>query len=129
MSEVSSEAQRGDALQSVIAGDLFSDVQMSAGVRQVLEFLEPHAVPLSEAQMRSIAYLNYLGMRNLHREYRESHTQGRKVRHPYTDFIAWIIESSRYAAHPNVFIRAIEALIPAPVRAPAEPAKREKRRS
>lgn len=94
-----------------------------------MEFMESHAVPLSESQMKAIAFLNYLGGRKIHETYRKEHTQGRKVRHPYTDFVAWIIESSRYAAHPNVFIRTIEALIPAPVRSPAEkPERREKRR-
>lgn len=94
-------------LQQVITQDLFSSQPSVADIKQVLDFMEPHAQPLSEAQIRAIAYLNHLGNRPLHEEYRKTNK-----RHPYESFIKWIMESAQTAANPNVFIRVIEALVP-----------------
>ncbi len=99
-----------DKLQSIINNDLFSGTPMVDGLKQVLQFMEPHAQPLSEPQLRAIAYLNYLGMRNLHKEYREKN----KGKHPYQDHVKWIMESAIAHADPGVFIRTIEAIIPEP---------------
>lgn len=97
-----------DKLQQVLGGELFTSSPMVDGIRQVLEFMEPHAQPLSVPQLQAIAYLNYLGMRDLHREYREAH----KGKHPYSDLIKWICDSAVMHADPGVFLRTIEALIP-----------------
>jgi hypothetical protein len=102
--------QKMPDLQSVITADLFSQTPQVADIKQVLEFMEPHAQPLSESQIRAIAYLNYLGNRPIHKEYREAN----KGRHPYEPFIKWIIESAQAAAKPSVFLDTIEALIPKP---------------
>lgn len=112
-------------LQQVINNDLFSSEQINPAIRQVLEFMEPHAQPLSEPQIRAIAYLNYLGGRELHAEYRKAN----KGKHPYQDLVKWVMQSAQAAASPNVFIKVIEALIPKPAKesAPA-PAAAGRRR-
>lgn len=97
-------------LQQVINADLFSNTPQVADIKQVLQFIEPHAQPLSETQIRAIAYLNYLGNRDLHAEYRKEN----KGKHPYEPFIKWIMESAQAHADPSVFIRVIESLIPKP---------------
>ena len=97
-----------DKLQSIINNDLFSSTPMVDGLKQVLQFMEPHAQPLSQEQLRAIAYLNYLGMRPLHEEYRKAN----KGKHPYSDHVKWIMESAIAHADPGVFIRTIEAVIP-----------------
>lgn len=97
-----------DKLQSIINNDLFSSTPMVDGLKQVLQFMEPHAQPLSQEQLRAIAYLNYLGMRELHAEYRKAN----KGKHPYSDHVKWIMESAIAHADPGVFIRTIEAVIP-----------------
>lgn len=98
-------------LQSVISADLFSSQPTVADIKQVLDFMEPHAQPLAEAQIKAIAYLNYLGNRPLHDDYRKAN----KGKHPYSDFVRWIMESAQAQASPNVFIRVIEALVPKPI--------------
>jgi hypothetical protein len=98
-------------LQSVINADLFSSTPAVADIKQVLQFMEPHAQPLSEPQIRAIVYLNWLGNRPLHKAYREAN----KGKHPYSDLVKWIMESAQCAANPNVFIRVIEALVPRPI--------------
>lgn len=107
-----SEQKKAGDLQSVITADLFASTPQVADVKQVLEFMERHAQPLSEPQIRAIAYLNHLGQRDLHKPYRDAN----KGKHPYEGFVRWIMESARAAASPNVFIRVIEALIPKPIR-------------
>lgn len=99
-----------DKLQQVIGEDLFSSTPQIADIKQVLQFFEAHAQPLSVPQLRSIAYLNYLGMRDLHKEYREAN----RGKHPYSGLIAWIVDSAISHSDPGVYIRVIEALIPAP---------------
>ncbi|MCL6528300.1 MAG: hypothetical protein K6T57_15680 [Thermaceae bacterium] len=97
-----------DKLQAVLGGELFSSTPAVDGLKQILEFMEPHAQPLSIQQLQAIAYLNWLGMRELHREYREQH----KGQHPYTALIKWICDSAVMHADPGVFLRTIEAVIP-----------------
>lgn len=99
-----------DKLQAVIGGDLFSSSPSVDGLKQVLQFMEPHAQPLSNSQLHAIAFLNYLGMRDLHEQYRKDH----KGNHPYTNLIKWIMDSAIAHADPGVFLRTIEAVIPAP---------------
>jgi hypothetical protein len=116
-----------DKLQQVIGGDLFSSTPTVDGLKQVLQFMEPHAQPLTVGQLRAIAFLNYLGMRDLHKEYRETH----KGEHPYTRLIKWIMDSAIAHADPGVFLRTIEAVIPAPqnvVYSPGQPQDTAKRR-
>lgn len=98
-------------LQSVISADLFSSQPTVADIKQVLDFMEPHAQPLAEAQIKAIAYLNHIGTRPLHEEYRKAN----KGKHPYSDFVRWIMESAQAQASPNVFIRVIESLVPKPI--------------
>ncbi len=105
-----------DRLQQVIGADLFTSTPSVDGLRQVLQFMEPHAQPLSTEQLRGIAYLNYLGMRNVHQEYRDQH----KGKHPYSDLIRWIVDSAQSHADPGVFLRTIEAVVPPPPRPMAE---------
>lgn len=97
-----------DQLQKVLSMDLFSSSPSVDGLKQVLQFMEPHAQPLSAGQLKAIAYLNWLGMRDLHKKYRDDH----KGKHPYTDLVKWIIESAINHADPGVFLRTIEAVIP-----------------
>lgn len=121
---MSETQQRPPDLQQVINNDLFSSEQINPAIRQVLEFMEPHAQPLSEPQIRSIAYLNYLGGRELHADYRKKN----KGKHPYTDLVKWVMQSAQAAASPSVFVRVIEALIPKPVKESAPAAQAGRRR-
>ncbi len=116
-----------DRLQQVIGADLFTSTPSVDGLRQVLQFMEPHAQPLSTEQLRGIAYLNYLGMRDVHKEYRDQH----KGKHPYSDLIRWIVDSAQSHADPGVFLRTIEAVIPpaprvAPESSQAPPQRRRR---
>ncbi|WP_258109621.1 hypothetical protein [Alicyclobacillus sp. SP_1] len=97
-----------DKLQQVINADLFSSTPSVDGLRQVLQFMEPHAQPLSTPQLQALAYLNYLGMRDLHAEFREKN----KGKHPYTNLVKWIMDSAISHADPGVFLRTIEAVLP-----------------
>ncbi|SDW82294.1 hypothetical protein SAMN04489725_11618 [Alicyclobacillus hesperidum] len=97
-------------MQKILGDDLFSATPQVDSIKQILQFFEAHAQPLSVAQLRAIAYLNYLGMRDLHMEYREQN----KGQHPYSGLIRWIIESAVSHSDPGVYIRVIEALIPTP---------------
>ena len=99
-----------DKLQSIINNDLFSSTPMVDGLKQVLQFMEPHAQPLSQEQLRAIAYMNFLGMRELHADFRKAN----KGKHPYSDHIKWVMESAIAHADPGVFIRTIEAVLPTP---------------
>lgn len=95
-------------MQQVISADLFSSTPNIDGLTQVLKFFEPHAQPLSGPQLRAIAYLNDLGMRDLHADYRKNN----KGKHPYTDLVKWIVDSAITHSDPGVYLRAIEAVIP-----------------
>lgn len=116
-----------DKLQKILGDDLFSSTPQVDSIKQILQFFEGHAQPLSVPQLRAIAYLNHLGMRDLHKEYRDSH----KGSHPYTGLVRWIVESAVSHSDPGVYIRVIEALIPAPqmaVQAQAESQGRKRGR-
>jgi hypothetical protein len=97
-----------DRLQQVIGADLFSSAPNIDGLTQVLRFMEGHAQPLSTPQLRAIAYLNWLGMRDIHADYRNGH----KGKHPYSDLVKWIVDSAVVHSDPGVYLRTIEAVIP-----------------
>lgn len=99
-----------DKLQKIISDDLFSSSPTVGDVTQVLRFMEPHAQPISAGQLRAIAYLNHLGMRDLHKDYRDRN----KARHPYSDLVKWIMDSAIAHSDPGVYLRTIETLLPSP---------------
>lgn len=118
-----------DQLQKIIGDDLFSSTPQVDSVKQILQFFEAHAQPLSVPQLRAIAYLNYLGMRDIHKQYRDNH----KGQHPYSGLIKWIIDSAVSHSDPGVYIRVIESLFPtpqtpAPASAPTSEGPRKKGR-
>jgi len=113
-----------DQLQKIIGQDLFTSNPSVDGLKQVLNFMEPHAQPLSTPQLQAIAYLNYLGMRELHQPYRKDN----KGKHPYTDLIKWIMDSAMSHSDPGVYLRTIEAVIPSPQNDSSPPAAAQSRR-
>ena len=113
-----------DRLQKIISDDLFSSSPSIADIPQVLRFMEPHAQPISGAQLKAIAYLNYLGMRPMHEEYRKKHNG----KHPYSDLVKWIIDSAVAHSDPGVYLRTIEALIPPDQQIQMSPAAPPKKR-
>lgn len=99
-----------DKLQSAINLDLFSSTPSVDGLKQVLEFFEKHAQPLVPLQLAANTFLNYLGMRPLHEEYRKAN----KGKHPYTDLIKAIMEGAIAISDPGVYIQVIKAVLPNP---------------
>jgi len=99
-----------DQLQKVIGGDLFASSPQVDGLKQVLQFMEKHAQPLNDLQLRAIAYLNWLGARELHAPHRKEN----KGKSPYESLVKWVVESAQLHSDPGVYLRTIEAVIPAP---------------
>lgn len=91
-------------LQEIISDDLFPTVQHVSDVKQVLEFMRPHAQPLREEQVRAILYLNQLG------ENKDLHPEG----NPYKKLIDKVISYREIIADPEFFLDTIEALVPKP---------------
>lgn len=92
-------------IQSVINDDLFPTMQHVSDVKQVLEFMENVAAPLSEEQLRALLLLESLGNnKRLHGD-----------KNPYKPIIDKLTGSyKRYVARTDVFLNTIEELIPKP---------------
>lgn len=94
-----------DKIQSVINDDLFPSVQNVADIKQVLEFMERVAAPLSEDQLRAIILLEALG----------TNTRLHGAKNPYKPIIDKIGgEFRKNVAKTEVFLRTIEELVPKP---------------
>lgn len=94
-----------DKIQKVINDDLFPNVQHVSDVKQVLEFMERVAAPLSEEQLRALLLLQAMGdNQRLHGD--------KNPYKPIIDKIAGIYK--QYVAKTGVFLDTIEELIPKP---------------
>lgn len=93
-------------LQEIISDDLFPTVQHISDVKQVLDFMRPHAQPLREEQVRAILYLRELGNN------KTMHPKG----NPYENLIKKIEEYREIIADPEIFLDTIESLVPKPPR-------------
>lgn len=91
-------------LQEIISDDLFPTVQHVSDVKQVLEFMRPHAQPLREEQVRAILFLQELGNNKL------MHPDG----NPYEKLIKKIEVYREVIADPEFFLDTIESLVPKP---------------
>lgn len=99
--------KNADKIQAVVNDDLFPSVQNISDVKQVLEFMEGVATPLSEEQIRSILLLEALGS--------NERLHGKK--NPYQSIIDSIKgQYKRSVARTEVFLKTIEELIPKPPR-------------
>jgi hypothetical protein len=93
-----------ERLQAAISDDLFPTVQHISDVKQVLEFINVVGQDLSQKQVRAILYLYELGNN------KELHPDG----NPYLNIIDKVIAHKKDVVNPDLFIEAIEALIPKP---------------
>lgn len=94
-----------DKIQSVINDDLFPNVQSVSDVKQVLEFMEDVAQPISEAQTRAIILLQALG----------DNTRLHEKTNPYKPIIEKLLKDFKKAVAPTgVYLQTIEELIPKP---------------
>jgi hypothetical protein len=92
-------------IQSVINDDLFPNVQHVSDVKQVLEFMEKVAAPLSEDQLRALLLLEALGANE------RLHAKD----NPYKSFITHLTgDYKKFVARTSVFLDTIEELIPKP---------------
>lgn len=92
-------------IQSVINDDLFPTVQNISDVKQVLEFMEDYAAPLSEDQLRALLLLETMGSNErLHGKTNPYKHLIDKLTGPY----------KRYVARTEVFLKTIEELNPKP---------------
>lgn len=81
-------------LQDIMSGDLFASSK--GEMVETLQFMEKHAVPLSQYQVAGMAYLKYLDQKN--------HTNKMQV------FSNIVTQHAKDMAKPNVFLKVIEAL-------------------
>lgn len=97
--------ENASRIQSVINDDLFPNVTHVSDVKQVLEFMENVAAPLSEDQLRALLLLEALGSnKRLHGD-----------KNPYKPVIDKLTGAyKKYVAKTNVFLDTIEELIPKP---------------
>lgn len=92
-------------IQDVINDDLFPTVQNVSDVKQVLEFMEHVAQPLSQEQIRALLLLQQLG------DNKRLHPEG----NPYKEIISKISGTYKKAVAPTrVYLETIEELIPKP---------------
>lgn len=92
-------------IQKVINDDLFPNVQHVSDVKQVLEFMEKVAAPLSEDQLRALLLLEALG----------SNTRLHGSENPYKVYIDKLTgQYKKYVARTDIFLMTIEELIPKP---------------
>lgn len=112
------EGQRNaDKIQSILSDDLFPNVQHISDVKQVLEYVENVAQPVSEEQLRAAILLETLGSdKNLHEV------------NPYAWMVERLIGSSdkggkyktgywkRAVAPTSVYLDTLQELIPKPPR-------------
>lgn len=104
--------RNADTIQSVLSDDLFPNVQHVSDVKQVLNYMENVAQPISQEQIRAAILLQTLG---------ENHRLHEK--NPYS----WIIEKligkgditgawKKAVAPTNVYLDTLQELIPKPPR-------------
>lgn len=94
-----------DKIQSVLNGHLFPEVQNVAGLKQVLEFMEPVAQPLSQRQVKALLFLEELGQN------KRLHPDG----NPYENLIKKITGVYKKAVAPvSVYLETMEQVIPKP---------------
>ena len=111
---MSAAGQRNaDMIQSVVSDDLFPQVNHVSDVKQVLEYMENVAQPVSEEQIRAAILLMHLGQNvRLHGD-----------KNPY----AWIVEKvigkdesagpwKKAVAPTSVYLDTLQELIPKPPR-------------
>jgi len=102
---MSSGYTNADRIQAVINDDLFPTVQHVSDVKQVLEFMQGVAAPLSEDQIRALILLEHLG--------NNQRLHGPK--NPYQPIIDAIKgDYKRAVALTETYLRTIEELIPKP---------------
>lgn len=105
--------QNADKIQSILSDDLFPNVQHVSDVKQVLEYMENVAQPISEEQLRAAILLEELG----------NNTALHGDKNPY----AWLIERlignkkeagiwKRAVASTSVYLDTMQELIPKPPR-------------
>lgn len=94
-----------DKIQSVINDDLFPTMHHISDVKQVLEFMENVAAPLSEDQIRALILLEHLG----------SNTRLHGSKNPYSEIAKAIKTNYKVAvARTEVYLDTIQELIPKP---------------
>lgn len=99
------DTYNADKIQKVINDDLFPNVQHVSDVKQVLEFMERVAAPLSENQLRALLLLEELG----------SNERLHGNNNPYKAIISKLTgQYKHYVARTDVFLNTIEELIPKP---------------
>jgi hypothetical protein len=92
-------------IQKVINDDLFPTMTHVSDVKQVLEFMERVAAPLSEDQLRALLLLESLG----------SNTRLHGDKNPYKPIIDKLTgQYKNFVARTSVFLDTIEELIPKP---------------
>jgi hypothetical protein len=97
--------ENADKIQSIITDDLFPNVQHVSDVKQVLEFMENVAQPISEDQLRAVILLERLG------ENKRLHSD----KNPYKTVIDKIMKEYKKAVAPTgVYLDTMEQLIPKP---------------
>lgn len=108
------EGQRNaDKIQSILSDDLFPNVQHVSDVKQVLEYMERVAQPISEEQLRAAILLETLGQNErLH-----------GTENPYEWIIKRLIGTAkepglwkRAVAQTSVYLDTMQELIPKPPR-------------
>jgi hypothetical protein len=102
---MAADIQNANKIQSVINDDLFPNVQHVSDVKQVLEFMERVAAPLSEDQLRALLLLESLG----------SNERLHGSKNPYKPIIDKLTgQYKQFVAKTDVFLNTIEELIPKP---------------
>lgn len=108
------EGQRNaDKIQSILSDDLFPNVQHISDVKQVLEYMENVAQPISEEQIRAAILLESLG--------------NDMFLHPDGNPYKWIVERligtdkktgiwKKAVAPTSVYLDTLQELIPKPPR-------------
>lgn len=81
-------------LQDIMSGDLFAGYK--GEMVETLQFMEKHAVPLSERQLAGVALLQYLDRR-----------RGERLYKPFVDVL---LAHAKDLAGPRVFLDVIDAL-------------------
>jgi hypothetical protein len=100
---MSNQFQNAEKIQNVINSDLFpASAPQIADMKQVLEFMEDVAQPISEAQIRAILLLEHLGNnKTLH------------AINPYLNIIKDLqIKYKKIVAPTDVYLMTMEALVP-----------------
>lgn len=105
--------KNANTIQDVITDQLFPNVQHISDVKQVLEYMENVAQPVSEDQLRAAILLETMGNN------KRLHPDG----NPYAWFVDRLIGSKKeigvwkkVVAPTNVFLDTLQELIPKPPR-------------